>query len=419
MRENSSGQQNSGDRGADERGVSQFTAPHIQSTALRPPARMGHPPDFLTVPSTPPIFQTAAFDVEGLQQLQELADGTCAGHIYTRDSNPNHSALAESIALMEGTPAGAVFASGMAAISSVFLTLGQAGGHVVMSQALYGRTLQLAERFCQQFGMQKTLVDQTDPQQFAAACRPETIFALVETISNPLLDVADIPAITRLLGQVPLVVDATFTTPELLRCCEHGAAIVVHSASKYLNGHGDVMLGVAAGAEPMMKRLLETASIFGSNANPFEAWLCQRGLRTLPLRMQHICATATKLAEFLQQHSAVRRVYHPSLPTHRSYDVASRLYPRGTGGIVSFELHGDSAEVVDRFMQHSSAIPFSPTLADARTTISYPAGTSHRFMAAENRMALGITDQLIRLSVGLESFEQLSSELQATLDQLQ
>ena len=418
MPDDSSGQHSSTDGLTDESGTLQPISQDTQAAKLWPAARMGHPPDFQTSPSTPPIFQTAAFDVEGLQQLQELADGTVTGHIYTRDSNPNHSALAESIARMEGTAAGAVFASGMAAISSVFLTLGQPGGHVVMSQALYGRTLQLAERFCQQFCLQKTLVDQTDPQQFAAACRPETIFALVETISNPLLDVADIPAITQQLGQVPLIVDATFTTPELFRCCEHGAAIVVHSASKYLNGHGDVMLGVAAGSQPMMKRLLETASVFGSNANPFESWLCQRGLKTLSLRMQHICVTTRKLAEFLQQHPAVRRVYHPLLPTHRSYGVACRLYPNGTGGIVSFELHGESADVVNRFMKHSPAIPFSPTLADARTTISYPAGTSHRFLAPEDRAALGITNQLIRLSVGLESFEQLRSELQATLDQL-
>ena len=382
------------------------------------PARFGQATSFSTAPGSPAIFQTAAFDVADLDHLQELADGTRSGYIYTRDNNPNHAALADSIALLEGAEAGAVFSSGMAAISSVFLTLARADGHVVLSRALYGRTLQLAERMQSQFGLNYSLVDQNDPAQFAAACRENTCFALVETISNPLLEVADISAIGRSLKNVPLVVDATFTTPELLQCCLNGASIVVHSASKYLSGHGDVMLGVAVGSAEMVKRMLETASIFGANANPFESWLCQQGLKTLPLRMRQICATTKRLAEFLDLHPAIRRVHYPLLTSHRSFELASRLYPQGTGGIIAFELEGTGPEVVNCFMQHSSSIPFSPTLADARTTISYPAGTSHRFMKPEDRLSIGITDQLIRLSVGLEPFEMLRQELKATLDQV-
>lgn len=376
---------------------------------------MGQPADFVTLPSVPPIYQTAAFDLTDLEMLQDIVSGNSAGHIYTRDSNPNHAALAESIAALEGTAAGAVFASGMGAISSIFLTLAGSGDHVIMSRALYGKTLQLAERMQQRFGIELTAVDVADPAAFRSALRERTRFAIVETISNPLLQIADIRQIAAVMEGVPLVVDATFTTPELSRPCQLGASIVVHSASKYLNGHGDVMLGVAAGTREMMQRLNETASIFGQNANPFESWLCQRGLRTLPLRIKQICQTTNRLAQLLASHPAVRRVHHPLLPDHPSHAIAKELYPEGTGGIIAFELCGAGGAVVNRFMQNCRNIPFSPTLADLRTTISYPAGTSHRFMTSEGRAAVGISDELVRLSVGLEPFELLAQELQSAL----
>ena len=381
-------------------------------------ARGGHPAASSTTPAAPAIFQTSAFDIPDLDALEAIYRRESAGHVYTRDSNPNHAALMHSIASMEGTAGAAVFASGMSAISSVFLTLASAGDHVILSRALYGKTVQLAERMQRQFGLQLTSVDLTEPAQFRSAITDRTKFALIESISNPLLEVADISAIANALGSVPLVVDSTFTTPELVRPCQVGATIVVHSASKYLNGHGDVMLGAAAGSAEMMRRLNQTASLFGLNANPFESWLCQRGLRTLPLRMQQVCRTTVQLAEFLQHHPAIRRIWHPTLPGHRSYEPAKRLYPNGTGGILTVELAGEGRDVVNRFMQNSPTIPFAPTLADARTTISWPAGTSHRFMSEQSRLELGITENLLRLSVGLEPFELLSTELKATLDSL-
>lgn len=380
------------------------------------PSRMGMPRPSATLPSAPPIFQTSAFDVPDLNVLQAMARGETQGHIYTRDSNPNHSALAETIAFLEGTESGAVFASGMGALASVFLTLAGRGDHVVIASSLYGRTRQLAERMRQQYGIAITAVDVSRVESFRTAVTPQTKFAVVETISNPLLRVADVAAIASALESVPLVVDATFTTPELSQPCRQGAAITVHSASKYLSGHGDVMLGVAAGTCEMMARLTETASIFGQNANPFEAWLCQRGLRTLELRMRQICRTATELAGILEKHPAIRRVYHPLLAGHPDYSLARRLYPDGTGGIVAFELREGGAAAVSRFMQHSESIPFSPTLADARTTISYPAGTSHRFLTSEERAETGITDELIRLSAGLEPIELLERDLRQALD---
>jgi len=377
---------------------------------------MGHPAPSVTVPSSPPIYQTTAFDVPDLDVLEKIHAGALQGDIYTRDSNPNHTALAESIAALEETEAGAVFASGMGALGAIFLTLASVGDHVILAKAIYGKTMQLAHRM-QRFGISVSTFDATKPDELTSLITDKTRFVLVETVSNPLLEVSDIRALANLLpAEIPLVVDSTFTTPELIKPCHLGASIVMHSASKYVNGHGDVMLGLAAGSAALMKRLNSTASVFGQNANPFESWLCQRGLRTLPLRMNQICRTTLELARSLSEHPGVRRVCHPSLKNHVSHEIAQRLYPRGSGGILSLELAGSGVEVVNTFMRAATSIPFAPTLADARTTMSHPASTSHRFMSPSARAAGGICDELVRISVGLESFEQLRTELSAALD---
>jgi O-succinylhomoserine sulfhydrylase len=379
------------------------------------PSRMGHPRPSVTIPSAPPIYQSTAFDVPDLDVLEKINSGELHGDIYTRDSNPNQNALAESIAMLEGTEAGAVFASGMGALGSIFLSLASAGDHVILAKAVYGKTMQLAHRM-QRFGISISTFDATKPEELAAVLTDKTRFVLVETVSNPLLEISDIQAIANALPtEIPLVVDSTFTTPELIKPCQHGASIVMHSASKYINGHGDVMLGLAAGSAAWMKRLNGTASVFGQNANPFESWLCQRGLRTLPLRMNQVCRTTMQLAQALNGHPGVKRIYHPSLPGHVSHDIAKKLYPSGTGGIFSIELAGEGTEVVNTFMRAAASIPFAPTLADARTTLSHPASTSHRFMSSTARAAIGLCDELVRISVGLESFEQLQAELSAAL----
>lgn len=376
---------------------------------------MGHPRPATTTPSAPPIYQTTAFDVPDLDALEAIYAGAATGDVYTRDSNPNHSALAAAIAELERTPAGAVFASGMGALASIFLTLTSAGDQVVLARSLYGKTMQLASRMGRQAGLTVTTFDASQPASLRGLITPNTRFVLVETVSNPLTEVVDIAAVAAAAGSVPLVVDSTFTTPELIRPCDHGAAIVLHSASKYINGHGDLMLGLAAGSQELMKQLTETASVFGMNANPFESWLCQRGLRTLPLRMERICRTTRTLAEALQAHPSVKRVHYPLLDQHPSSALARRLYPGGTGGILAIELHDGGCDAVNRFLRASRSIPFSPTLADARTTVSHPATTSHRFMSAGQRQQLGIRDELIRISVGLEPPELLTAEFNSAL----
>ncbi len=244
-----------------------------------------------------------------------------------------------------------------------------------------------------------------------AAVQPETKLAIVESISNPLLEVADLPSLAAAVGSVPLLVDNTFGTPCLIRPIDQGATFVWHSASKYLNGHGDVMLGVIVGPGTVMRKIRGLSSLYGLNANPMECWLASRGMRTLPLRMTRVSETAQRIAEFLSQHPQVQKVYYPGLPSHPTHAIAQKLLPHGFGGMLSFNVAGGKATVESIFRRLNDVIPFAPTLADARTTVSYPAGTSHKFMTAAERQAYGIGDGLIRLSIGLEEAADLEREL--------
>jgi O-succinylhomoserine sulfhydrylase len=381
-------------------------------------ARGGWYADFKTRPSAPAIYQTTAFDMHGLEQLDSVTHGRETGYIYTRDGNPNHDAFAADIAKLEGTDAAVVCASGMGAMTAALLAHVHSGDHVVAARVLYGRTSQMLNHLKSAFGVEVTFVDANYPEEFARARQPNTKLAIVETISNPLMEVADLTAIVSACGEVPLLVDSTFATPCLCRPIEHGAKLVFHSASKYLNGHGDVMLGVVAGPREMIRKVRGLAALYGVNSNPFECWLASRGLRTLPLRVQRVSATALQLARFLKAQPAVERVYYPGLEEHPSHALAKRFLPEGFGGMLAFELRGGQPAVASFFRTLAEIIPFSPTLADARTTLSYPTATSHKFMTAAERQACGINDGLVRLSVGLESPEDLQRELDDALARL-
>ena len=378
-------------------------------------ARGGWTQDFRTRPSAPAIYQTTAFDMHGLEQLEAVAAGQEPGYIYTRDGNPNHDAFASDVARLEGAEAGVVAASGMGAMTAALLAHVHTGDHIVAARVLYGRTSQMLNHLKASFGVTTTYVDATKPEEFARAATPQTKLAIVETISNPLMEVADLPAIAAALGEVPLLVDSTFATPCLLRPLEHGARLVFHSASKYLNGHGDVMLGVVVGKRDVIRRVRGMAALYGVNSNPFECWLASRGLRTLPIRIQRVSQTADQLSRFLTTQPGVTRVYYPGLAEHPSHPQARQFLAHGFGGMLSFELAGGKPAVAALFRTLYDKIPFSPTLADARTTLSYPAGTSHKFMTAAERLEYGIGDGLVRLSVGLESPSDLERELSHAL----
>jgi cystathionine beta-lyase/cystathionine gamma-synthase len=381
-------------------------------------ARAGTPAEFVTRPSVPPIYQTAAFDVAGIDQLDAVGEGRARGHIYTRDSNPNHEAFAADVARLEGAEAGLAAASGMGAMAAGILSHVRAGDHVMAASVLYGRTTQLLNHLAAAFGVEVGWFDASAPSSAAKTRKANTKLCIVETIGNPMMDVTDVAAVAAAVGDVPVLVDSTFATPCLFKPLAHGAALVFHSASKYLNGHGDVMLGVIVGKAAAIDRARLIATLFGMNANPFECWLAARGLRTLHLRMARVSATAAELAAFLKAHPKIARVYYPGLTGHGTHAAAARLLPHGFGGMLSFELKSGGPGVARLFDALAADIPFSPTLADARTTVSYPAKTSHKFIPAEARAAAGITDGLVRLSVGLESAADLKNELAAGLEKV-
>ncbi|MBI1314183.1 cystathionine gamma-lyase [bacterium] len=381
-------------------------------------ARGGWFEEFTTRPSNPPLYQTTAFDLHGVEQLDAVTSAAEHGYIYTRDGNPNHSAFAADVAALEHAEAGAVCASGMGAVSAIFLSHLKTGDHVVAGRILYGRTSQQLGELQRRFGVEVTFCDANSPDALSSAVRQTTKLCLIESISNPLMEVVDLPAVVTAMGEVPVVVDNTFATPCLFRPIDHGAAIIFHSASKYLNGHGDVMLGVVAGNHHAVTRVRRITSLFGLNANPFECWLASRGLRTLPLRVRQASQNALAVATFLASHAAISRVYYPGLSSHASYEIAQRLLPDGAGGMVSFELKAGESGVRPLFRKLVETIPFSPTLADVRTTVSWPAGTSHKFMDPDERRAWGISDGLIRLSVGIDSVDDVITELDAALNQL-
>ncbi|MFP6763915.1 MAG: aminotransferase class I/II-fold pyridoxal phosphate-dependent enzyme [Planctomycetaceae bacterium] len=382
-------------------------------------ARGGWFDDFTTRPSNPPIYQTTAFDLQGVEQLDAVVSGAERGYIYTRDGNPNHAAFAADVARLEKAEDGAVCASGMGAVTAILLSHLKTGDHVVAGRILYGRTAQQLSELQRCFGIEVTFCDAASGSALAAARQKNTKLCLVESLSNPLMEVIDLPSVVTAMEEVPVVVDNTFATPCLFRPIDHGAAIVFHSASKYLNGHGDVMLGAVAGSRSAMSGVRRVSSVFGLNANPMECWLASRGLRTLPLRMRQHSENALKVAGFLDSHPAVLNVMYPGLPGHHSHSLARRFLTDGCGGMLSFELSVGEDGIRRLFRELSESIPFSPTLADSRTTLSWPAGTSHKFMPAEDRRNWGISDGLVRLSVGIDSAEDVIVELESALRRVQ
>ncbi len=391
-------------------------SPELDSSTLA--ARAGYAPEFTTRSSAPPIYMTTAFDIESLEQLDSVAGGREKGYLYTRDGNPNHEAFANDVAALEHAETGVVTASGMGALTAVLMAMVKTGDHILAARVLYGRTSQLLDHLAASFGLKITYFEVDDLQALRAAITSETRLCIVESISNPLLEVADLPAIVEVLKGIPLLVDSTFATPCLLRPIDHGATLVWHSVSKYLNGHGDVMAGIVVGSTNLIRRIRAMSSLYGVNANPFESWLASRGLRTLPLRMQRVSETALKVANFLKSNPQVSRVFYPGLEDHPHFARANRLLPNGCGGMLAFDLTGGRSAVDVLFRRLAHVIPFSPTLADARTTVSYPAGTSHKFMTASARAACGISDGLVRLSVGLEDAGDVNRELGEALAQL-
>lgn len=363
--------------------------------------------------SSPPLFQASSYEFEDLDDVAAIYDGTRAGAIYGRYGGPNGRQFEVALAELEGAETAAGAAAGMSAIDAALAARLQPGDAILATRDVYGGTYVLLEKNYRNRGFRLGYVDQHDHAAVAAALerdRPRILYA--EALTNPLMGVADIPALATLAHAAGalLVVDATFATPVCVRPLELGADLVVHSVGKYLAGHGDVGAGVLAGRDDLVRDARAYLVRSGATMPHFEAWLALRGLRTLALRMERHSSSAAAVAAFLADTPGVSAVHHPSLAGHPQHELAARLYPRGTGGIVAFDLAG-GYPAVTRFLAGLQTIAIVHSLGEVATTISYPAAASHRPFSADERRALGIGEGTLRLSVGIEHPDDILADL--------
>ncbi len=409
----------------------------------------GQRPDPTTGSRATPIYQTTSFVFKDTVQAAGLFTAGRAGYVYSRIANPTVAVLEERIAALEGGVGAVATASGMAAIHLALMTLLEAGAHVVASRALYGGTHNLFTYTLPRFGITTTFVDPRKPEEFAAAIRPETRLVYAETVGNPRCEVLDIPAVAAIAhaAGLPLVIDATLTTPVLLRPFEHGADIVVHSLTKFIGGHGMAIGGCvvdagrfdweASGRFPrltetdpglhgidftedfgpsayIMRARLEGLRDFGAVLSPTMASHFLQGLETLPLRMPRHVANAQAVAEFLAAQDGVERVTWPGLPGHEDHLLAQRLLPQGAGAVFSFELIGGRT-AGRKFIEALQVFSHLANVGDAKSLVIHPPSTTHARLDAEALARAGIPEGLVRLSIGLEDPRDLIEDLSRAL----
>jgi O-acetylhomoserine (thiol)-lyase len=422
-------------------------AKHLRFDSLA--LHAGQAPDPVTGARAVPIYQTTSYVFRDTDQAAGLFNLERAGHIYSRISNPTVAVLEERIAALEGGVAGVATASGQAALHLIIATLMGAGGHVVAARNLYGGTVNLLRLTLPRFGITTSFVDPREPAAFAAAIRPETRLVLAEMVGNPGLEVLDLPRIAEIAHAegVPVAIDNTFTTPYLCRPLELGADLVMHSATKWLGGHGVAIGGMvvdggrfdwfASGKFPTLtepydgyagvvyaetfgpaafaaRARTEGVRDFGACLSPQNAFLILQGVETLPLRMQRHMANTAEIVGFLAGHEAVSYVRHPSLADHPDHALAQRLLPRGAGSIVSFGVKGGRAAGA-RFIEACRLASHLANVGDAKTLVIHPASTTHLQLGDEQLKAVGLSDDMIRLSVGLEDPADILEDLARAL----
>jgi cystathionine beta-lyase/cystathionine gamma-synthase len=358
-----------------------------------------------------PLYQTSNFVYPDGRAADEAAAGRA--FLYSRQGNPTTAAFERALADLEGGEAGLSFASGMAAMAAATLALGT-GGEVLVSDAIYGGSTELVRDLGPRHGLEPRFVPGWDTDAVAAALTPRTRLILVETMTNPLLRVADVRALGALAHRrgIALLVDATFTPPVLCRPLDLGATIVVHSVSKYIGGHGDLIGGVAVGGEAAIAKLRRYRTLLGGIMDPFCAWLALRGTRTLAVRVERQCATAARLAARLDRAPGVRAVHYPGLRHHPDHARAGRLM-RAPGAMISFELRDGKA--ARRFYDRVQLIARAASLGEVTSLLTHPASFSHKGLPPAERERLGIREGLLRLSVGLEDPADLEADLQQAL----
>ena len=373
----------------------------------------------VTRPLTAPIYQNSVFEIHSLEQVDDIYEGREDGFIYSRDANPNVAILERVVADLEDADDSVAFASGLGAKAVTLLSLVESGDTIVAGSELYGGTNAMLRQYMPRLGIETRFVDMTDLDEVESALRDGPKVVLFESITNPLLRLADIESISRLASErgARVIVDNTLATPLLLRPLELGADVTVHSATKSLGGHSDVTGGVAAARADVAMEIKGANRIWGSTLDPFAAWLIVRGIRTLPMRVERTCENAMRIAAFLSDHGRVSAVHYPGLPDHPQHDLARSVLDGGFGHMVSFDLDG-GGDAASSFVRSLRTIPFSPSLGEARTTISHPAKTSHRSLTSDEQAAAGITGGLIRMSCGIESADDIINDLEQALSAL-
>ncbi|MCP4660449.1 MAG: aminotransferase class I/II-fold pyridoxal phosphate-dependent enzyme [bacterium] len=368
-----------------------------------------------TRPLTTPVFQTTTFQVESSEAHGRMFRAR-EDRIYSRFGHPTLTAVAEKVARLEGAEGALVFSSGMAAITTTLFTFLRPGDHVVSQREIFSQTFTFLDRMARSYGVETDFVDATEPARVERLIRPETRFLYIETPSNPLLKIVDIEAVAALARErnLPLLVDSTFASPYLQNPLELGASLVLHSGTKFLNGHSDVLCGVVAGSTELIEQIQETQFILGGVLDPHAAWLLMRGMRTLGVRVRQQCEQALELARFLERQPQVRRVHYPWLDSSPYVEVARRQM-RGGGGVLSFELDGDLA-TARAFLSALQVIPIATSLGGVESLIEIPAeldfGEEELGAAAEKS---GVAPHLVRLSVGIEDLDDLTADLRRGL----
>lgn len=358
-----------------------------------------------------PLFLTSSYVFRSAADAAARFAGELPGNVYSRYTNPTVRTFEERMAALEGAEQAVATASGMSAILAMVMSLCSAGDHILVSRSVFGATVSLFDKYFKRFGVEVDYVPLTDFSAWRAAFKPNTKLVFVESPSNPLAELVDIAALADLCHErgALLAVDNCFCTPVLQRPLALGADIVIHSATKYIDGQGRCLGGVVAGRSEQMKEVVGFLRTAGPTLSPFNAWVFLKGLETLRLRMQAHCASAQALAEWLEQQPGVQRVYYAGLPSHPQHELARRQQ-KGFGAVLSFEVSGGK-EGAWRFIDATRLISITANLGDSKTTITHPASTTHGRLAPEERAKAGISDSLVRVAVGLEELDDLKADL--------
>jgi O-acetylhomoserine (thiol)-lyase len=410
----------------------------------------GQIPDAATGARAAPIYQTTSFVFDSAEHAASLFNLQTFGNVYSRISNPTVAVFEERMAAIEGGRSALATATGQAAEMVALLTLCQAGDHIVSASTLYGGTHTLLHVNLRKLGVETTFVDPADPENFRKAIRPNTKLLYAETLGNPLINVVDIEAVAKIAheAEIPLIVDNTVPSPYLLRPIDWGADVVVHSATKYIGGHGTTMGGVIVesgkfnwgnGKFPeftspspgyhgvifhetfgdfgyTMKARMEIMRTFGPALSPMNAWLLLQGMESLHVRMDRHCANALGVARFLQNHPRVAWVNYPGLPGDKYFSLSKKYFPKGASGLLNFGVKG-GAKAGERFIDAAQFMSHLANIGDAKTLIIHPASTTHRQMSDEEQLKAGVTPDMVRMSVGLETLDDILWDIDQALQE--